>query len=449
MSGGVDSSVAAALLVEQGYDVVGIMLRLWSEGETPQAGMGMPAYGPIRSNRCCTPEDTNLARRVAEQLGIPFYLVNVADSFKRIVVDDFIAQYAAGRTPNPCFNCNRHMRFEILLNKALGLGAEKLATGHYARVAPSSPVPLPRLTTGEGDSFAGGKYQLLRGVDRNKDQSYVLSVLTQDKLRHVLFPLGELTKPQVRQIAAKKGLPVAEKPESQDLCFLAEGDYREFLRRNAPEAIRPGPIRDTSGRVLGQHHGLPFYTIGQRKGIGIAGPEALYVIALDVADNVLIVGTASELGRSECTALRVNYVSGETPTAPFRATAKIRYKAREANVTVTPICHPERSEGSLSATNEILRSAQNDKTDRHPERSEGSLSATSEILRSAQNDKTGRHPERSEGSLSGTSEILRSAQNDDDPMAHVRFDEPQRDITPGQGIVFYDGEVVIGGGIIA
>ena len=359
MSGGVDSSVAAALLVEQGYDVVGIMLKLWSEGETPLVGA---ADSASRSNRCCTPADTLLARRVADQLGLPFYLVNVADSFKRLVVDDLIAQYAAGRTPNPCINCNRLVRFDVLLNKALGLGAEKLATGHYARViAPPGPEQT-------------GEYQLLRARDRAKDQSYVLSVLTQDKLRRVLFPLGELTKPQVREIAARKNLPVADKPDSQDLCFVADGDYRSFLMRHAPDAIRPGPIHDTAGRVLGQHRGLPFYTVGQRKGIGLPGPEALYVIALDVADNALIVGTARELGRSECHALRVNYVSGETPSAPFRAAAKIRYKAREAHVTVTPL---------------------------------------------------------------------------PDSTAHVHFDEPQRDITPGQGIVFYNGEAVIGSGIIA
>jgi tRNA-specific 2-thiouridylase len=292
----------------------------------------------------------------------------VADSFKRLVVDDFIAQYAAGRTPNPCFNCNRHIRFELLLNKALSLGAEKLATGHYARVLPPTPT-LSRHTTGE-------KFQLLRGVDRNKDQSYVLSVLSQDKLGRVMFPLGELIKSRVREIAAKKGLPVAEKADSQDLCFVAKGDYRGFLMRHAPDSIRPGPIRDTSGRVRGEHRGLPFYTVGQRKGIGTprAGPEVLYVIALDVGENAMTVGTASELGRSECVALRVNYVSGETPTAPFRATAKIRYKAHEASVAATPL---------------------------------------------------------------------------PDGSARVHFDEPQRDITPGQWIVFYDGEVVIGGGIIA
>lgn len=282
------------------------------------------------------------------------------------------------------------MRFEILLNKALGLGAEKLATGHYART---------RL-------LPNGKIQLLRAIDRNKDQSYVLSVLTQDKLKRVLFPLGELTKPEVRVIAARQGLPVAEKADSQDLCFVADGDYRGFVTRNAPDAIRPGPIRDTLGRVLGQHQGLPFYTVGQRKGIGIAGPEALYVIALVPAENALVVGTARELGRSECTALRMNYVSGETPTDSFRATAKIRYKAREANVIVTPLPAPAA---------------------RHPE------------------------PSRSgERALSGMNEILLpfGPQNDNYPMVQVRFDEPQRDITPGQSIVLYDGQVVIGGGII-
>jgi tRNA-specific 2-thiouridylase len=357
MSGGVDSSVAAALLVEQGYQVVGIMLRLWSEGETPSVGQ-VDNLSNARANRCCTPEDVTLARRVADQLGIPFYVVNVADSFKRLVVDDFITQYAAGRTPNPCLNCNRHVRFDVLLNKALGLGAEKLATGHYARLRQS----------------ADGRTELLRAVDKNKDQSYVLSVLNQDQLGRALFPLGELTKPRVREIAAKKGLLVAEKAESQDLCFVADGDYRGFLARNAPDALRAGPIRDTAGRVLGQHRGLPFYTIGQRKGIGIARPEALYVIALDADENAVIVGTANELGRDECTALRINYVSGEIPSAPFRATAKIRYKAREAACAITP--------------------------------------------------------------------LPRSA-------ARVRFDEPQRDITPGQGIAFYDGQVVIGGGIIS
>ncbi len=345
LSGGVDSSVAAALLKEQGYDVVGLMLKLWSDGESG------------RANRCCTPADVEAARAVAHQLGIPFYLINIADSFKATVVDYFIDEYVAGRTPNPCLLCNRHIRYELLLNKALSLGAHYLATGHYARVRQ-----------------VNGQYQLLRGVDAHKDQSYVLSVLGQHELAHALWPLGELTKTQVRALAARYQLSVAEKAESQDLCFLADGDYRAFLVRYAPEgSIRPGEIRDTSGRVLGRHQGLPFYTIGQRKGLGIAASEPLYVIALDAAANAVIVGAQRELGRQECTARDMHYVGGVQPIGPFRATAKIRYKAREAAVTVTP-------QGS---------------------------------------------------------------------MAQIEFDEAQRDITPGQGLVLFDGEVVIGQGFIA
>ena len=234
MSGGVDSSVAAALLVEQGYDVVGIMLRLWSEGETPTLDAD-DRNAHVRSNRCCTPEDTTLARRVADQLGIPFYLVNVADSFKRWSWTTLSRSTAAGRTPNPCLNCNRHVRFEVLLNKALGLGAEKLATGHYARVRP--PLNSPRGTRGKRKASSSCSVRWIR----NKDQSYVLSVLNQDKLSHVMFPLGELTKPQVREIAARKGLPVADKAESQDLCFVADGDYRGFLTRTRTRCAATRP----------------------------------------------------------------------------------------------------------------------------------------------------------------------------------------------------------------
>jgi tRNA-specific 2-thiouridylase len=344
MSGGVDSSVAAALLKAQGYEVVGIMLKLWSDGESG------------RINRCCTPADVDTARSIASQLGIPFYLINIADSFKSIVVDYFVEEYTAGRTPNPCLLCNRHIRYELLLNKALGLGAQFLATGHYARVRQ-----------------VDGRYQLLRGVDQQKDQAYVLSVLGQKELAHALWPLGELTKPQVRELAAKFQLPVAEKVESQDLCFLADGDYRDFLSRHAPEgSIRSGEIRDTSGKVLGEHQGLSFYTIGQRKGIGLAASEPLYVVALEANDNAVIVGTKNELGRRACTVQHMHYVSGAEPSGVFRASAKIRYKAREAPVTVRP-------QGQI---------------------------------------------------------------------AQIEFDEPQRDITPGQGLVLFDGEVVIGQGFI-
>jgi tRNA-specific 2-thiouridylase len=345
MSGGVDSSVAAALLKEQGYDVAGLMLKLWSAGENGKA------------NRCCTPADVDAARAIANQLDIPFYLINIADSFKATVVDYFVDEYVAGRTPNPCLMCNRHIRYELLLNKALSLGAQYLATGHYARVR-----------------NVDGGYQLLRGVDTHKDQSYVLSVLGQQELAHALWPLGELTKPQVRELAARYNLSVAEKAESQDLCFLADGDYRDFLAQYAPAgSIRPGEIRDTSGKVLGLHQGLPFYTIGQRKGLGVAASEPLYVIALQANDNAVIVGTKRELGRKSCTARDMHYVSGVQPIGLFRAAAKIRYKAHEAAVTVTPQAS----------------------------------------------------------------------------IAHIAFDEAQRDITPGQGLVLFDGEVVIGQGLIA
>jgi tRNA-specific 2-thiouridylase len=346
MSGGVDSSVAAALLKERGCEVVGVMLKLWSDGDG-ECG---------RVNRCCAPADVDAARSVANQLDIPFYLVNIADTFKAVVVDYFVNEYVAGRTPNPCLICNRFIRYEWLLNKALGLGAQYLATGHYARVRQ-----------------VNGQYQLLRGVDPAKDQSYVLSALGQRELSHAMWPLGEMTKPQVRELAARFKLPVAGKAESQDLCFLAEGDYRDFITRYAPAgSIRPGAIRSTDGRVIGQHRGLPFYTIGQRKGLGVAAPEPLYVIALEAVDNSVIVGTKNELGRSACAVRQMRYVSGAEPIEPFRATAKIRYKAREAAVSVYP----------------------------------------------------------------------------DRDSARVEFDEPQRDITPGQGLVLFDGEVVIGQGFI-
>jgi tRNA-specific 2-thiouridylase len=346
LSGGVDSAVAAALLVEQGYDVVGVMLRLWVE----------PGAGDEQSNRCCTPDAVDRARRIAAQLDIPFYLVNAEAEFKTRVVDYLVAEYGAGRTPNPCVRCNRTVRFGFLMNRALALGAEFLATGHYARVRQ-----------------AHGRYQLLRGLDPQKDQSYFLHALSQEQLARALFPLGELTKEEVRAIARERGLPAAEQPESQDLCFLADGDYRHFLERHAPHLFRPGSIRDTSGRVLGQHTGLPAYTIGQRKGLQISAAEPLYVLAIQPEENALLVGTAAELGRDECVVAEMHTISGEPPSAPFSATAQIRYRARAAAVTVTPL---------------------------------------------------------------------------PDGSAHVRFAAPQRDITPGQFVVLYDGEVVLGGGMV-
>jgi tRNA-specific 2-thiouridylase len=344
MSGGVDSSVAAALLLEQGYEVIGIMLRLWAED------------GPA-ANRCCTPDAVCDARHVADVLGIPFYVRDYKEPFKTTVVDYFTATYARGLTPNPCLVCNRQIRFGRLLEEALALGADSLATGHYARVGRTED----------------GMVQLLKGIDAGKDQSYVLHRLGQAQLAHAVFPLGDYTKTQVREMARSRGLPVFNRADSQDLCFLGNGDYREFLARHVPTAARPGPIVDTAGHILGEHRGLPYYTIGQRKGLGIAAPQPLYVLAVEPAHNVLVVGTAEELGRRELSASEATYVSGSPPAGPLRITAKIRYKANEASALLTPL---------------------------------------------------------------------------DDDRAFVRFDEPLRDIAPGQGVVFYHGDLVLGGGII-
>jgi tRNA-specific 2-thiouridylase len=309
MSGGVDSSTAAALLVQKGYDVIGIMLRLWTEN------------GMENHNRCCTPEAMSLARRVAAKLGIPFYQVDVRNHFREKVVQYFIDGYLQGITPNPCLMCNRHIRFGFLLQRALSMGADYLATGHYARL----------------ETNHQGMIQLLRGVDRKKDQSYVLSVLNQDQLSHALFPLGVFTKAQVREIAHKFDLPVGERTDSQDLCFLAGGDYRDFLGRNAPEAVKPGPIINRQGETMGNHHGLPFFTIGQRKGLGIAASKPHYVLEKETASNTLIVGTVEELGHDTLVATNVNWISGRPPSSPIQAEVMIRYQAKEARGTVTPL----------------------------------------------------------------------------------------------------------------
>jgi tRNA-uridine 2-sulfurtransferase len=308
MSGGVDSSVAAAILVEQGFEVVGIMLRLWSEP-------GLETF-----NRCCTPEAMSLARRVAAHLDIPFYVYDVRETFHEHIVQFFMDGYAQGNTPNPCMMCNRHIRFGALLQHAQSLDAQYLATGHYARLNRTS----------------NGTIQLLRAVDHNKDQSYVLSILNQQQLSHALFPVGEYTKPEIRALAERFGLPTASRPDSQDLCFLAGGDYREFLHRHMPETEVAGPIFNTRGQKLGEHMGLASYTIGQRKGLGIAAPQPLYVLEKDLSKNALIVGSQDELGVDELWTDKVNWVSGEVPAEPFRGEIKIRYTAREAWGMITP-----------------------------------------------------------------------------------------------------------------
>jgi tRNA-specific 2-thiouridylase len=314
MSGGVDSSVAAALLVEQGYDVIGVMMRLWAE-EAP-ADAGAPA-----TNKCCSLESIYDARAVADRLKIPFYVVNAETPFKSHVVDFFIQEYASARTPNPCLACNRHIRFGFLLDYARKLGATHLATGHYARVSADS----------------AGRYHLYRGADPAKDQSYVLHVARQAQLAHMLFPVGSYVKSEVRALAAARGLPTASRAESQDLCFLADGDYRRFLKDWVPEAVQPGPIVDRAGRQLGTHRGLPFYTVGQRSGLGIAAPHPLYVLELDAQRNAVVVGTGEELGHQRLWAENVNWIAGETPAEPFQTNVQIRYHARPAPALVVPL----------------------------------------------------------------------------------------------------------------
>lgn len=299
MSGGVDSSVAAALLYEQGYDVTGMMLRLWSQP------------GKEAENSCCTPDAVFQARRVAAQIGIPFYVLDAQEPFFDTIVEPFISAYINGETPNPCVRCNRLMRWGYLLEKARGLGAEFLASGHYARI----------YSPGEGD------VQLLKGVDPQKDQSYMLSGLSREQLRSAMFPLGEYTKPHVREIAARFGLSVASKPDSQDLCFLADADYRTFLETYAGDKIYPGEIQNRRGEVLGRHNGLAFYTIGQRKGIRLSNPEPLYVLEKDIAKNILIVGSSEEMGAGGLYMDDVNWIGDAIPEMPLEVDIKIRYRA--------------------------------------------------------------------------------------------------------------------------
>ena len=344
MSGGVDSSVAAALLKEQGYDVMGMMLRLWSEP------------GKEDSNRCCTPDSMSQARRVAAKLDIPFYVIDAKDVFRETVVQYFLDGYARGETPNPCLICNRQIRWTFLLDHALALGADFMATGHYVRIRK-----------------AEDGYQLLRAVDKSKDQSYVLHVLDQEKLARALFPIGDYEKTEIRAIAVKYDLPTASRKDSQDLCFLAGEDYRNFLQRNAAEMLKPGAIQTRDGLQVGEHHGLANYTIGQRKGLGLASPMPLYVLGKDAATNTLIVGPQDELGSRELSGRNVNWLSGEAPKEPFRANVKIRYTARDAEALVRPL---------------------------------------------------------------------------GENQAQVQFDAPQRDITAGQAAVFFQDDVLIGGGII-
>ena len=298
MSGGVDSSVAAALLLDMGYDVSGIMLKLWADecGE--------------KDNSCCPPEAIKQARDVAAALGFPFYVLDAREIFKKKIVDTFIEEYARGNTPNPCFNCNRWIRWGFLLDFARQNGNDFLATGHYARL----------------EKTGDGRMHLKKGIDETKDQSYVLSGLNQEQLSHTLLPLGNYRKTQIRTIAHEKGLAVADKHDSQDLCFVGKGGYRNFLLRNAPQSFASGKIVDTQGIQLGTHSGLANFTIGQRKGLGAGNNEPIYVIRKNVAVNEVVVGKRTELGTNRFTVREFSGFPAEDDHSK-ELMVKTRYKA--------------------------------------------------------------------------------------------------------------------------
>ncbi len=347
MSGGVDSSVTAALLKQQGHDVIGVTLNVWPD---------LPNIPEMqREDACCALGAVEDARRVADALDIPYYVLNFREVFEDNVIKDFVQTYASGRTPNPCIRCNQFIKFDALLVKARQLGAQYVATGHYARIEHDQPN------------------RLRKAADLSKDQSYVLYVMTQERLGAAMMPLGEYTKDSTRALAAKLNLSVANKPESQDICFVPFKRYTEFIELYAPEVLQPGPIVDQSGMVVGEHRGVALHTIGQRRGLGIAAGQPLFVTELRPEDNTVVVGGPEALLKSSCVLEEVNWIDGEFPNAPLRAMAKARYRAAEVPCTVTT----------------------------------------------------------------------------DGAGLSIDFDEPQKAITPGQALVLYDGEYVLGGGTIA
>lgn len=346
MSGGVDSSVAAALLAEQGHEIIGLSMQLYDQRQ------GEQTFGS-----CCTLDDLHDARRVASAIGFPHYILNLEQEFQETVVANFVNEYAAGRTPIPCTHCNSDVKFATLLDRARGFGAETVATGHYARI----------------ERTAGGQWNLLRSLDADKDQSYFLFGLTQEQLARARFPLGLMQKAEVREHARRLGLTVAEKPDSQEICFVPGGDHAAFVARRRPDAAQEGPIRNEDGQTIGSHGGVHRFTIGQRKGLGLSAAAPLYVTRIDLADRSVTVGPRRSLERVSLTASGVNWVSGVAPTGLVRVTAQIRHRHAPAQATLLAL---------------------------------------------------------------------------DAVRAELTFDEPQAAITPGQAVVFYDRDVVLGGGWI-
>jgi tRNA-specific 2-thiouridylase len=322
MSGGVDSSAAAAILKDQGHELVGFTMQLWDQ----RRGINVDENGDPLPSRCCSLDDVYDARRVAEELGFPFYVLNLEREFESSVVKPFVDSYLIGETPIPCVSCNSRLKFASLDRLAVSLGCEKVATGHYARV--------------EFDSTTN-RYKLLRGHNQQKDQSYFLWELTQEQLSRALFPLGDMSKPEARDAARSHGLAVAEKKESQEICFVPDGDYAGFIDRyleaEAATDRLPGTgeIVDKRGQVIGQHGGIQRYTVGQRRGIGIADERPLYVISLDVEKNRVVVGGQEELLSSEFTAAGVNWIPFDEPVGPVRADVRVRYRHNPEPATIT------------------------------------------------------------------------------------------------------------------
>jgi len=359
MSGGVDSSTVAAMLRAEGHNIVGLTMQLWNQRRLAgHEGMPESVQG-----RCCSLDDVYDARRVAEHIGIPYYVVNHEERFERDVVRPFVAEYLSGRTPIPCSLCNNHLKFDQLITVAQQIGAESVATGHYARV--------------EFDD-ARGRWLLKRPADRSKDQTYFLFGLTQGQLSRTLFPLGNMTKPEVRELARKHGLALAEKPDSQEICFVPGGDYKRFIDAylaDSGEALpeTAGELVTTAGEVIGEHHGIHNFTVGQRKGLGVATGSPLYVIQINGADKQVVVGGEENLYSRRLRTRRVNLIAVDDLFDPMRVAVKIRHRHEAAAATI-----------EKTIDDEIL----------------------------------------------------------------VSFDQPQRAITPGQAAVFYDGDVVVGGGWI-
>lgn len=347
MSGGVDSSVAALLMKEKGYDCVGCTMKLYRNEDA----------GIENEHTCCSLDDVEDAKRIARYLEIPYYIFNFSQDFRANIIDRFVWSYENGRTPNPCIDCNRYMKFGKLFDRAQILGCDKVVTGHYARIEKQ-----------------GGQYILKKAVDAKKDQSYVLYTMTQKQLSQTMFPLGELEKTTVRKLAQEHGFTNAEKPDSQDICFVPDGDYARIVELYAKHPVCPGNFVDLSGAVLGQHRGIIHYTIGQRKGLGISFSKPHYVCAIDPASNTITLGKNADVHQRHLTADDFNWISGSAPCRPIRCKAKIRYRQAEQPATATAL-----SDGTVK----------------------------------------------------------------------VLFDAPQRAITPGQAVVLYDGDIVLGGGVIS